>query len=153
MVSFQARLKLASAFSLVLVIGGLMFNNVAVADDTSVIWAQLNAEQQQILNPLASEWDTLRPWQREKMLDIARDYPKMSSSKQDLIQKRLTNWSRMTPYERENARKSHQQFLSLSADKKNELRQKWMVYQKLPESERARLRTESPDTYKDADLN
>jgi hypothetical protein len=59
----------------------------------------------------------------------------------------------MTPYERENARKSHQQFQTLSADKKNELRQKWFEYQKLPESERARLRADSPDTYKDADLN
>jgi hypothetical protein len=152
MVSFQARLKLA-LFSVVLLVGGLMFNNMAIADDANVTWAQLNDGQRQILNPLASEWDTLRPWQREKMLDIARDYPKMDSSKQDLVQKRLTNWSRMTPYERENARKSHQQFQSLSADKKNELRQKWLEYQKLPESERARLRADSPDTYKDADLN
>jgi hypothetical protein len=77
----------------------------------------------------------------------------MSAAKQDLVQKRLANWSRMTPYERENARKSHQQFQSLSADKKSELRKKWMEYQKLPESERARLRAESPDTYTDADLN
>ena len=37
--------------------------------------------------------------------------------------------------------------------KKSELRQKWQEYQKLPESERARLRADSPDTYKDADLN
>jgi hypothetical protein len=153
MVSFQARLKLVAAFSTVLLISGLTFNHVALADDTNVTWAQLSDGQRQILNPLASEWDTLRPWQREKMLDIARDYPKMGQSKQDLVQKRLTNWSRMTPYERENARKSHQQFQSLPIDKKNELRQKWLEYQKLPESERARLRADSPDTYKDADLN
>jgi hypothetical protein len=153
MVSFQARLKLAAVFSVVLLLGGLMFNNLALADDVNLTWAQLNDGQRQILNPLASEWDTLRPWQREKMLDIARDYPKMNSGKQDLVQKRLTNWSRMTPYERENARKSHQQFQTLSTDKKNELRQKWLEYQKLPESERARLRADSPDTYKDADLN
>ena len=153
MVSFQARLKRVLAFMLTLLTVGLMVNHVAIAEDANVTWAQLNDSQRQILNPLASEWDTLRPWQREKMLDIARDYPKMDASKQDLVQKRLTNWSRMTPYERENARKNHQQFQSLPADKKNELRQKWLEYQKLPESERARLRTESPDTYKDADLN
>lgn len=146
MVSFQARVGFTLVFA-------LLFSGVAFAEDANVAWAQLNDAQRQVLNPLASEWDTLRPWQREKMLDIARDYPKMNSSKQELVQKRLTNWSRMTPYERENARKNHQQFQSLSADKKSELRKKWMEYQKLPESERARLRTESPETYTDADLN
>lgn len=129
------------------------YANLALADDSTVSWAQLTEAQKQVLNPLAAEWDTLRPWQREKMLDIARDYPKMDAPKQALVQKRLGNWSRMTPYERENARKSHQQFQSLSADKKNELRKRWMEYQKLPESERARLRSESPEVYKDADLN
>ncbi len=127
--------------------------SIALAGDSTVTWAQLSDEQKQVLNPLASEWDTLRPWQREKMLDIARDYPKMNAEKQALVQKRLGNWSRMTPYERENARKSHQQFQSLSPEKKNELRKKWMEYQKLPESEREKLRKESPEVYKDADFN
>jgi hypothetical protein len=147
MAGFQLRLKGAVLFLV------LFFSCSAIADEANVTWAQLTEQQQQVLNPLASEWDTLRPWQREKMLDIARDYPKMSLSKQALVKDRLSNWSRMTPYERENARKRHQQFQALSADKKNELRKKWQEYQKLSESERARLRAESPDTYTDADLN
>ena len=146
MAGFQTRLKFIAVFSIF-----FLFSGIALADDVAVTWAQLSEAQRQVLNPLAAEWDTLRPWQREKMLDIARDYPKMDASKQSLVQKRLNSWSRMTPYERENARKSHQQFQSLPADKKNELRKKWMEYQKLPESERARLRAESPDIYKDAD--
>ena len=48
--------------------------------------------------------------------------------------------------------------LNRSTDPKNvpfviELRRKWMEYQQLPESARGKLRSESPDTYKDADLN
>ncbi len=39
-------------------------------------WAQLSAADRQVLAPLGSEWDGLRPWQREKMLNIAHDYPK-----------------------------------------------------------------------------
>jgi hypothetical protein len=58
----------------------------------------------------------------------------------------------MTPYERENARKRHQQFKALPDDKKRELRQKWNEYQKLPESERAKLRAESPETYGDSGI-
>ena len=62
-------------------------------------WAQLSDDQRKVLAPLGSEWDTLRPWQREKMLDIAKDYPKMDTQKQQRVQKRLNSWSRMTPYE------------------------------------------------------
>jgi len=146
MVSYRTRLNFTVVF-----LATLLFSGVVLADDVAVSWAQLTDVQKKVLSPLASEWDTLRPWQREKMLDIARDYPKMDTAKQALVQKRLDNWSRMTPYERENARKSHQQFQSLPVEKKNELRRKWTEYQKLPESERARLRAESPDIYKDAD--
>lgn len=149
--SFQARLKITLLKLTIVSSLALLFNTVALADDSIVTWSQLSEAQHQVLSPLASEWDTLRPWQREKMLDIARDYSKMDANQQALVQKRLNNWSRMTPYERENARKSHQQFQSLSVEKKAELRQKWKEYQKLPEAERARLRAESPDVYKDAD--
>ncbi len=123
------------------------------ADEKELSWAELNDGQKKVLQPLASEWDTLRPWQKEKMLDIAKDYPKMPSDKQSLVQKRLSNWSRMTPYERENARKKHQQFNALPPEKKAALRKKWSEYESLPESERARIRAESPDVYNDAELN
>lgn len=42
-------------------------------------WAQLTKQEKQVLAPLASEWDTLRAWQRERMLDIAKDYPRMDA--------------------------------------------------------------------------
>lgn len=108
-------------------------------------WAQLSEDQRKVLSPLGAEWDTLRPWQREKMLDIARDYPKMDAQKQQRVQKRLNSWSRMTPYERENARKRYQQFYALSADKQDEVRKKWAEYQKLSEADREKLRKESPE--------
>jgi hypothetical protein len=124
----------------------------ATADANQVKWAQLSKSQQDVLAPLASEWDSLRPWQREQMLDIARDYPKMDAQKQARIQKHLAAWSRMTPFERENARKRYQQFQNLSPEKKAELRKKWAEHQKLPEVEREKLRKESSDVYYDPDL-
>jgi len=36
------------------------------AEDAMPSWSQLTQEQQKVLSPLAGEWDTLRPWQREK---------------------------------------------------------------------------------------
>lgn len=116
-------------------------------------WAELTEAQQQVLAPLAAEWDTLRPWQREKMLDIAKDYPHMDADKQARVQKRLNAWSRMTPYEREKARTRYQRFHALSPEKKAALRKKWAEYKKLPEAEREKLRRESTEGYYDPDLD
>ena len=115
-------------------------------------WSELTDSERKVLAPLGAEWDTLRPWQREKMLDIAKDYPSMDLQKQQLVQKRLNSWSRMTPYERENARKRYQQFHSLSDEKKAEVRKKWTEHTKLPEAEREKLRKESIDWESDVDL-
>jgi Protein of unknown function (DUF3106) len=115
-------------------------------------WSQLSGDERKVLAPLGSEWDTLRPWQREKMLDIAKDYPNMDAQKQQRVQKRLNSWSRMTPYERDNARKRYQQFHSLSDDKKAEVRKKWSEHKKLPEAEREKLRQDSIDWESDSEL-
>ena len=125
---------------------------VALNDVPTKKWVDLTEQQQGVLSPLASEWDTLRPWQREKMLDIAKDYPKMGTKKQKRVKNRLNSWSRMTPYERENARKRFQHFHSLSPEKKQELRNKWAKYQKLPEAEREKRRKESGEVYYDPEL-
>jgi hypothetical protein len=116
-------------------------------------WSQLSDDQRKILSALGGEWDTLRPWQREKMLDIAKDYPKMDAEKQLRVQRRLISWSRMTPYERENARIRFQQFHNLSPEKKDELRRKWADHQKLPDAEREKLRKESPELYYDPEVD
>jgi hypothetical protein len=125
---------------------------VALNDVPTKKWVELTEQQQGVLSPLASEWDALRPWQREKMLDIAKDYPKMGAKKQKRVKNRLNSWSRMTPYERENARKRFQHFHSLSPEKKQELRNKWAKYQKLPEAEREKRRKESGEVYYDPEL-
>ena len=108
---------------------GAIKNDLAPTDPAAnVTWAQLTEPQKAVLAPLASEWDSLRPWQREKMLDIAKEYPKMDAQKQQRIQHQLVKWSRMTPYERENARKRYQQFQSLSPEKKEALRKQWQQH-------------------------
>ncbi len=109
---------------------GVIEQSLAPQDaSTRLTWAQLSHEQKRVLAPLGAEWDQLRPWQREKMLDIVNDYPKMDAQQQLRLQRRLIKWSRMTPFERENARKRYQQFQTLSAEQKQTLREKWQQYQ------------------------
>jgi len=119
---------------------------------SSIRWQELSHEQQNILSPLSKEWDDLRPWQREKMLDIARDYPRMNQQEQARVKQRLDNWSRMTPYQRENARKKYQQFQSLPTEKQDALRQQWREYQRLSEPQREKLRNAPPQPTPEDDL-
>lgn len=122
----------------------LLFAALTAQAESEPKWVQLSDEQRQVLVPLAGEWDTLRPWQREKMLDIARDYPRMPKDQQARVQQRLSNWSRLTPYEREGARKQYQQFNALPPEKKAELRHKWQEYQKMSEAERQKRNAPDP---------
>lgn len=110
---------------------GALKHELSPADPaTQLSWSQLSNEQKTILAALGAEWDTLRPWQREKMLDIASEYPKLDGQQQLRVQRQLLKWSRMTPFERENARKRYQQFQSLSPEKKQALREKWKAHKK-----------------------
>ncbi len=93
-------------------VGTIKSDDAIDQQKNQVKWSQLTEDQRKVLAPLGGEWDTLRPWQREKMLDIAHDYPKMDAEKQLRVQKRLNRWSRMTPFERENARKRYPEFKS-----------------------------------------
>jgi len=151
MVGNGARLKVI--ILLLWAVLAMQISHVSIAQEKMVKWSELDAQQQAVLKPLAQEWDTLRPWQRAKMLDIAHDYPKMDAEKQALVQKRLSNWSRMTPYEREQARKHHQKFDTMTPEQKAELRKKWTEYEKMSETERAKLRLESPNTYSDTTID
>ena len=69
---------MARAFLSTLILLASLAGGNAHAEGADPAWAELNDDQRKVLTPLAGEWDTMRPWQRERMLDIARDYPKMN---------------------------------------------------------------------------
>lgn len=113
---------------------GALKSEHAVSDPSvTTSWAELSSEQKTILAALGAEWDRLRPWQREKMLDIARAYPKLDEQQQLRVQRQLLKWSRMTPFEREVARKRYQQFQSLSPEHRQAIKDKWKAHRKATE--------------------
>lgn len=126
LVCLSSNVTLAAPLQLAMADVGALKSELTPSDPaTQLSWAQLSNEQKTILAALGAEWDTLRPWQREKMLDIANQYPKLDAQQQLRVQRQLLKWSRMTPFERENARKRYQQFQSLSPEKKQALIEKW----------------------------
>src|SRR4051794_12046818 len=104
-------------------------------------WAELTAEQQQVLAPLKVDWDTLEPERRLKWVAIAKRYPRMKMVEQERVQRRMQAWVRLTPEQRRVARENYKQLAKAAprqAPKKN-LSQAWAEYQALSPYERQSL--------------
>ena len=103
-------------------------------------WAELTAEQQQVLAPLKTDWDTLEPERRQKWLAIAKRYPRMKSPEQERVQRRMQAWARLTPEQRRQARENYKNLAKTQRPApKHDLRQAWAEYQALSPHERESL--------------
>ena len=112
----------------------------AAAPSKGPAWAELTAEQQQILEPLKPEWDRLDRPSRVKWTGIAKRYPSMTATGQRRVQTRMQNWAKLTPEQRAAARNSYRNTIGrLPPEKKQDLRSQWQEYQALPEHEKRNL--------------
>jgi uncharacterized protein DUF3106 len=104
-------------------------------------WAELTAEQQQILAPLKTDWDTLDPERRQKWIAIAKRYPRMKTQEQERVQRRMQAWARLTPEQRRQARENYKHLAKTQrpAAPNKDLRQAWAEYQALSPHERQSL--------------
>lgn len=105
-------------------------------------WSELTPQQQQILKPLAGEWDSLDATRRTKWLGIAKRYPTMTPTGQKRVQNRMTAWVKLTPDERRKAREQYRKIGTLPPEKRDTVSQQWQEYQKLPEDVKKRLAAE-----------
>lgn len=99
-------------------------------------WAELTADQQQILGPLKQDWEKIEPDRRRKWLGIAKRYPTMKAEEQARVQRRMQTWAQLTPAQRSEARAQYRNLGTLPPEKKQDLRQLWAEYQALPPHER-----------------
>jgi len=106
-------------------------------------WTQLNAEQQRVLAPLATQWDKMDGFQRKKWLGIVKRYPSLSVEEQTRLQRRMTDWAKLTPDERKRARDRYKLLQKDAPEKKEAVKLKWQEYKELPESEKNRLKAEA----------
>ena len=56
-------------------------------------WAELTPEQQEVLAPLKSEWESLDRDRRLKWVGIAKRYPTMKPEQQARAQRRMDAWA------------------------------------------------------------
>jgi len=104
-------------------------------------WAELNAEQKLILEPLQNLWPTLEENRKRKWLAIAKNFPSMSPQAQATAQERMRHWAALTPAQRYQARLHFAQAQQLSTDEKLA---KWEAYQSLNDEEKNKLSQGKP---------
>ena len=121
-----------------LVAGWLLLATTGVlpAAEVGTPWAQLTAEQRQVLAPLQTDWAQIDTTRKQKWLEVAGRFRSMSPDERGRVQERMAEWARMTPAERTRARLQFQESRQLSPE---ERQARWKAYQELPEPERKQL--------------
>jgi len=97
----------------------------ATAEKKQPDWSQLTIEQQQILAPLAGEWNTLAERPKKKWLLLAKRYPKMKPDQQLRIQTQMKDWAKLTPQQRAIARENYKKLAKQPPEKREVVKQKW----------------------------
>ena len=103
-------------------------------------WAELTAEQQQVLAPLKADWDSLEPDRRQKWIAIAKRYPRMKTVEQERVQRRMQAWAALSPEQRRQARENYKHLAKTQRPAPTkDLREAWAEYQALSPRERDSL--------------
>jgi hypothetical protein len=111
-------------------------NGAQIALNASNDWRDLTGAQKQILQPLASHWPSMDNTGRDKWVNVANRFHKLSPAEQQRVQERMAQWARLPAQERGEARLRFQQTRQLTPD---ERQQKWAAYQALSAEDRQDL--------------
>jgi hypothetical protein len=105
--------------------------SAAAAGKKAPDWSQLTPEQQQILAPLAGDWNNFDVTQRKKWLLTAKRYPKMKPEQQQRLQTQMQDWAKLTPEQRSIARENYKKLEKQPPEKREVVKRKWRERQKL----------------------
>ncbi len=111
-------------------------NAPAPRPESSPTWAELSAQQQQSLAPLAGTWRVLGESHKRKWLALSQNYPTMPPGEQARLHSRMAEWAALSPQQRTLARLNFAESRKIDADDK---RAKWEAYQNLSPEEKRKL--------------
>lgn len=110
--------------------------NTTSAAEGPAEWRALTPQQREALQPLAGQWHQMDDTAREKWLNVADRYKRLSPAEQSRVRERMARWSDLAPQARGEARLRFQQSRQLPAE---ERQRKWEAYQSLPAETREAL--------------
>lgn len=104
--------------------------------EQDVRWRDLKPAQQASLKPLERDWAGIDSTRKQKWLQLAARFPKMSTAEQARVQARMTDWARLTPLERGQTRLNFQEAAQLPVQDRQA---RWDAYQALPPEQKRQL--------------
>lgn len=108
----------------------------AAAAQGGPAWSSLSARQRAALAPLERDWAGIDAPRKQKWLDIASRFDRMSPDERSRVQQRMADWVRLSPKQRNEARQNFEGAKALSAEERQE---RWQAYRDLPEDQRRGL--------------
>lgn len=91
-------------------------------------WQDLTAQQRAALAPLQGSWAGMDADRREKWLEVAVRFPKLTEAERQRLQQRMVEWARRSPAERGQARLQFQEAQRWTPQERQE---RWEAYQSL----------------------
>lgn len=99
-------------------------------------WKSLSPSQREALKPLERDWASIDAPRKQKWIELAGRFDRMSPDERSRVQQRMTDWVRLSPKQRQEARLNYQGARELSPQ---ERQQRWEAYKALPEEQRRSL--------------
>jgi hypothetical protein len=88
------------------------------SDEIATRWGNIGAARQQVLAPLAPEWDHYTPKTRHHFMALADKYPTLKPDARERIDARLKHWGSMTKEQRILARANYKKVQQLPPEKR-----------------------------------
>jgi Protein of unknown function (DUF3106) len=111
---------------------------------TKTDWKELSAAQQAALKPLEANWPTLSQGQKNKWLEISKNFANLPVAEQATMHNRMTSWATLSPQQRAQARLNFSEHKALTDGLTPEQRKvQWQAYQLLSPEEKKKLAASS----------
>jgi hypothetical protein len=114
------------------------------AKATKPDWKELTPVQQAALKPLGANWATLSQGQKNKWLEISKNFASLPAAEQATMHNRMASWATLSPQQRAQARLNFSEHKALTDGLTPEQRKvQWQAYQLLSPEEKQKLATSS----------
>ncbi len=101
-------------------------------------WRELGETQREILQPFASQWNSLSPSEKRSWLALAERLPRMDAEARQRARQRIGQWAELTPEQRRIARMNYRLASQLTPE---ERKAHWERYATLTSEQQRVLRT------------
>jgi hypothetical protein len=117
----------------------------AAAQAPQAEWQSLSPAQQLALAPLAKYWPGISQPQKNKWLELSKNYAALPAPEQAKLHARMADWATLSPQQRMQARQNFAQNQALTDGLTADQRKaQWQAYQLLSPEEKSKLAANSP---------